>query len=118
MNTMTAIDAFAEGIANAETTPTIQVKYYLYHDGTKPLFFTCDLQEEGKFIEVTVQEYNECNLDEYEVDGMKLVKKELPTALPRLVPVETGGTPCHPEDITVVADSSDSIMWSIRPMEC
>jgi len=111
---MTEIEELCAGIALQTTQPKITPSYYLYYSNTGiPLYMSSDLTD-AAHIEITNAQYNEMNLAEYSVQGKKLVKKEQPTALPKLVP-SIQGTPCCSDDITLVTTSeSDITMWDIK----
>jgi hypothetical protein len=88
------------------------ILYRLYYDNRgAPLFFS---QEDlpGNYIDITREEYVNPPTHFKVVDG-KIVLIETSIAR-RLYPNEDG-TPCHPEDISVVVQNSEpNVKWSIQ----
>jgi len=94
------------------TTKPTSILYRLYYSnrGT-PLFFS---QEDlpGNYIDITREEYVNPPTHFRVIDGkIELIETSI---VRRLYPSENG-TPCHPNDISVVVpDSEPNIKWSME----
>lgn len=85
-----------------------------YDDAGHPLFYTME-HKPGNYIDVTPEQYQRANMRVRVRDG-KLI--ELNTNLiKKKVPAETG-TPCHPNDVSIVVSVEESHQcWRIATNE-
>ena len=93
----------------------VPVFYRLYHnEHGQPLFYTMEDQP-GTYIEIDQATFAQNRFDVRVQDG-KLVTVTWHTTA-KLIP-GSSGTPCHPQDVTVVVDDNKShIRWSKRIYE-
>jgi hypothetical protein len=100
---------FWAALAQPETKPIL---YRLYHDDNgAPLFFS---QEDlpGNYIDITWEEYVNPPKHFRVINGsIELIETSV---VNRLYPSEIG-TPCHPQDVSIVVQSSEpNIKWSMK----
>ena len=86
--------------------------YRLYYDDTGlPLFYTME-QPPGKYVEIDLETFARAPANVRVVDG-KLTYPKTAAAL-RLHPNNTG-TPCHPNNISIVVDETQThIKWILK----
>lgn len=107
-------DPFLEALAAAQSTfgPPAEPLRRLYHDDHgHPLFYS---QEDlpGKYVDVTPDQFMIGSMRVRVRDGKLIENQRLAT--PKLVPADSG-TPCHPQDITiVVTENKPHQRWQIK----
>lgn len=90
----------------------VPIYYRLYYnDSGTPLFYSQqDLP--GKYIDITPEQYAQHNMSVRVIDGV--LKPRPPQAPPKLVPGEPG-TPCDPNDVSVVVGEHQAHQkWKLR----
>lgn len=96
--------------------PEPQPVYYrlYYNDSGAPLFYSQqDLP--GKYIDITPEQYVQHDMSVQVVNGT--LKRRPPPPPPKLVPGESG-TPCHPNDVSIVVESHQpNQQWKLRVYE-
>jgi len=88
------------------------IYYRLYHDDSgRPLFYSHE-DCAGKYIDVTPEQFALQDMQVRVVDGvLKPRAKPLP---PKLVPSSTG-TPCYPNDVSIVVSRQESNQqWKLK----
>jgi hypothetical protein len=81
-----------------------------YDDAGHPLCYSME-DHAGKYIEITAEQYAESS-GRVTVKNGKLVKQHQ-TRTSKLIPADTG-TPCHPDDVTIVVDSELNQKWNLK----
>lgn len=77
--------------------------YRLYHDQNGcPLFYSME-DLPGDYIDITVDQFNRSNSHVRVVNG-RLIEKSSDTL--KLVPSTDSGQSCHPNDVSIVVDTS------------
>ena len=97
---------------NTYTWPeTKPVFFRLYHDDTGHAL--CYSMEDlpGKYIDITAEQYAESSGHVIVKNG-KLIK-QYQTRTSKLIPADTG-TPCHPDDVTIVVDGESNQKWKLK----
>lgn len=79
--------------------PPKQYRLY-YNDAGEPLFYSME-DNPGKYIEIDHATYTNPPTHVRVIDGKLVVLKT--TFVTKLTPAETG-TPCHPENVSIVVD--------------
>ena len=86
-----------------------------YDDNGKVLFYTCD-KPEGNYLVIDSKTYLSCRFDIKIVDG-KIHSIYDKSIITKLVP-DTEGTSCHPNDISIIYEGSNSKKWRLNIDEC
>ena len=112
--------AFWEAIEsfNKNYKPPEPVEYRLYYTDTgEPLFYTTDYFPEGNYVVIDRKTYQSGDYNNVRViDGVLRIKKTNDAR--KLVPSEfTDGTPCHPDDITIITSSEPKTYWKTKDYE-
>ena len=106
---MTEEEFWAALTSLPESVPPVYRLYY--NDTGAPLFYSME-ELPGKYITVDQHTYSigPCNVRV--IDGILHTLKTNPTT--KLIPGHTG-TACHPQDISVIVNSTDShIKWTLK----
>jgi len=106
-------DIFREFWANYRWQDPQPISYRLYHDDSgTPVIYTME-NLDGKYIEVTREQYVAADYKIKVVDG-KLVHLQPVQIIRKLKPGQSG-VPCHPSDVTIVMeDSGTNTKWQKR----
>jgi hypothetical protein len=81
-----------------------------YDDAGHPLCYSME-DHSGKYIEITAEQYAESS-GRVIVKNGKLVK-QYQTTTSKLV-LAQHGTPCHPQDVTIIVDSEPNQKWNLK----
>lgn len=97
---------------NLEPWQPPQVFWRLYYDEQgAPLFYSME-DRPGNYIDVTPEQYSLASMQVRVVNG-KL--QQLSTKRSKKLMPSTTGTPCHPQDVTVVvAEDSEHQCWRMK----
>ena len=103
-------DIFREFWANYRWPDPKPIFYRLYHDDLgNPVIYTME-DLDGKYIDVTREQYTAADYKIKVIDG-KLVPQQREQLIRKLKPASSGVS-CHPQDITiVVADDTPNTKW-------
>ena len=105
-------EIFEEFWTNYSWAEPIKLSYRLYYDefGNPVAYSTEEL--DGKYIEVTPEQYASNNYNVV-IRNNQLVDKTNFIITTKLVPAEVG-TPCDPTDVTIVVTNSHSNHWKLK----
>jgi hypothetical protein len=97
-----------------EWTPIKTPEYRIYYDADtgKIINYTNETLE-GDFITVSREVFAEHRFDLKVKDG-KIIKPKPPIG--KIIPGYEG-TPCHKQDVTIISQGDDVIMWSLKTYE-
>lgn len=88
-----------------EIKPTL---YRLYHDDQgRPLFYSQE-HLDGKYIDITPDEYIQARMDVRVESGRLIRDKQIPKLKP-----QDHGTLCHPCDVSLVTQSDLGRKWAL-----
>ena len=97
-----------------EYKPPIQRLYY--DDNGTPLFYV-DQDLAGNYIDLDGASYIVADMQIRIVDG-KIVKVKHPVYIKKLVPNSESGTCCHPDNVCVVVNDTESCTkWNLKTYE-
>ena len=111
---------FWDGFENFKTsyTPPKEIEHRLYYsESGNPLFYTTDTSIDGDYIVIDKKTYQAGDYKNIKViDGVLKIKKT--SEFWKLVPAETdSGTPCHPDDVTIITDKKPATIWEVKDHE-
>lgn len=108
-----ALDAF-----KTTYTPPSPIEYRLYYSKNgNPLFYTTDTSLEGNYVIIDRKTYQAGDYNNVKViDGILKIRKT--SEFWKLVPMDANsGTPCHPDDISIITDKKPSTSWGVKDYE-
>ena len=100
---------------NLEPWQPPKIIWRLYYDNAGfPLFYSQE-DKPGNYIDITPEQYQRASM-RVRVRNGQLVELKL-NPVTKLIPAEIG-TPCHPNDVSiVVTESQENTKWSRRVFE-
>ena len=108
------MDEFLKALAAFKPQPPKTVEFRVYYDPDTGAVLTYTNEDlPGQYILVDKDTFARHRFDCRVKDG-KLKQNRLPST--KMVPGETG-IPCHPNDITVICETPNSIRWKVKAYE-
>lgn len=105
-------DNFWLALQQHRPVESVELLYRLYYDDLgNPLFYSMDALP-GNYIDVTPEIFRAGPANVKIIDGQLTIIKT--SILHKLKP-DTAGTACHPQDVAVVVNESEShVKWSLK----
>ena len=100
-----------------EAPKLIPPEYRLYYDDKgKVICYSGDKSVEGKYIVIDIQAFIEARPDLVVVDG-KISRARPHAMVSKLMPDDSEGVTCHPEDMSIIVDDDNHIKWKLNLYE-